>query len=70
MRFFKRQAPNDMKKEDLYAKSWIITDPRRALHTLPVSAERMRLCEFVLSCCMAVVEITSEPLSPESTQDA
>ena len=24
---FKRQAPNNMKKEDLVAKSWIITDP-------------------------------------------
>jgi hypothetical protein len=30
MRFFKRQAPNDMKKGDLVAKWWIITDP--ALH--------------------------------------
>jgi len=27
MRFFKRQAPNDMKKGDLIAKWWIITDP-------------------------------------------
>jgi hypothetical protein len=27
MRFFKRQAPNDMKKRDLIAKWWIITDP-------------------------------------------
>jgi hypothetical protein len=27
MRFFKRAAPNNMKKEDLIAKSRIITDP-------------------------------------------
>jgi hypothetical protein len=27
MRFFKRQAPKDMKKGDLIAKWWIITDP-------------------------------------------
>src|ERR1035437_9356177 len=27
MRLFKRQAPNDMKKGDLIAKWWIITDP-------------------------------------------
>jgi hypothetical protein len=27
MRLFKRQAPKDMKKEDLIAKWWIITDP-------------------------------------------
>jgi hypothetical protein len=24
---FKLRAPNDMKKEDLFVKSWIITDP-------------------------------------------
>ena len=28
MRLFKRRAPNDMKKEDLIAKWWIITDPK------------------------------------------
>jgi hypothetical protein len=27
MRLFKREAPNNMKKEDLVAKWWIITDP-------------------------------------------
>ncbi|PYX51324.1 MAG: hypothetical protein DMG79_03400 [Acidobacteria bacterium] len=26
MRFFKRQAPKNMKKEDLIAKCWIIAD--------------------------------------------
>ncbi len=31
MRLFKRQAPNDMKKGDLIAKWWIITDPELAL---------------------------------------
>jgi hypothetical protein len=31
MRLFKRQAPNDMKKGDLIAKWWIITDPERGL---------------------------------------
>ena len=29
MRLFKRNAPNGMKKEDLYAKSCIIPDPQR-----------------------------------------
>jgi hypothetical protein len=28
MRLFKRRAPNDMKKGDLIAKWWIITDPK------------------------------------------
>jgi len=32
--FLKRQAPNDMKKVDLTVKSWIITDPNRALRPL------------------------------------
>ena len=30
-RLFKRQAPNDMKKGDLIAKWWIITDPDAGL---------------------------------------
>src|SRR5579859_747715 len=35
MHFFKRQAPNDMKKEDLVAKWWIITDRRDAIALNP-----------------------------------
>jgi hypothetical protein len=31
MRLIKRQAPNDMKKEDLIAKRWIIADLEPAL---------------------------------------
>jgi hypothetical protein len=31
IRFFKRQAPKDMKKGDLIAKWWIIADPELAL---------------------------------------
>jgi len=33
MRLFKREAPNNMKKEDLVAKWWIITDPVLLLMT-------------------------------------
>jgi hypothetical protein len=33
MRLFKRQAPNDMKKEDLIAKCWIIADPELLLRS-------------------------------------
>jgi hypothetical protein len=32
MRLFKRRAPNDMKKGDLIAKWWIITDPKPGPH--------------------------------------
>jgi hypothetical protein len=31
MHLFKRHAPNDMKKEDLLVKRWIITDRQLAL---------------------------------------
>jgi hypothetical protein len=41
MRLFKRQAPNNMKKEDLVAKSWIITDPAADLSPrLPILLPR------------------------------
>jgi len=35
MRFFKREAPNNMKKEVLAAKWWIIPDPERMLLERP-----------------------------------
>jgi hypothetical protein len=37
MRFFKRQAPKNMKKLDLTVKSWIITDLNHALPEVRVS---------------------------------
>jgi hypothetical protein len=37
MRFFKREAPNDMKKEDLFAKWWIITDLPLSIHRMPMN---------------------------------
>jgi hypothetical protein len=43
--FFKRQAPNDMKKEDLIAKWWIIADPGAGSLTYPqVSARASCYC--------------------------
>jgi len=37
MYFFKRRAPNDMKKEDLIAKWWIIADWQGTLTFRPHS---------------------------------
>src|SRR6202140_2339644 len=45
MVLFKRHAPNDMKKGDLIAKWWIITDPARRL-TRRSSGQVERLCFF------------------------
>ena len=54
MRLFKRQAPNDMKKEDLIAKWWIITDPELVLIRGSPAQMEMRLLGFALSSAAAV----------------